>query len=89
MEELELNPNSKMEELELNPNSQVGKVYNWMKTYGSIDLVSAAFSIGCFCLPQRIADLKAMGLNIASERVFGKQYKRYWIVEEKDESQKA
>ena len=73
-----------MKELKLNPNSQNGKVYNWMKQYGSIDLVAAAFSIGCFCLPQRIADLKRMGVNIKAERVEGKTYNRYWIVEDED-----
>lgn len=61
--------------------TQHQKIYNYMKTHGSITVLECAKNLDITKLPTRIGEMKKRGIRIASKMEDGKdsRYKRYWL----------
>ena len=65
--------------------TQCDRILQYMDDFGSITMMQAAYDLGVGSLSKRICDLKAMGHNIKSKTVCGKNrygekthYSVYW-----------
>lgn len=47
--------------------TQCERILKYMDDFGSITSAQAFYDLGVACLPRRISDLKAMGIEITSE----------------------
>lgn len=59
--------------------TQVQMVYEYMIRYGSITQKEAAVGFECYCLAERIRDLREKGYNIVSTKADDGNYTIYMV----------
>ena len=70
--------------------TQHQRIYNYMKSHGSITPMECFEALRITKLSTRIGEMKRQGIRIADEMVYGKtsRYKRYWLEPEERKVEK-